>query len=412
MYWVNSLHIYQPPTQSEEIVRKVTFECYRPLMRILKEHKTARVTLNINACLTEQLIRYGFSDVIDGIGQLAQEGRVELTGSAKYHPILPLIPKDEMKRQIELNQESNERYFKGVYRPKGFFLPEMCYSRETAEIVKTMGFEWMLADEIAYDGKLGHCRNNNLYTIESLAPMKIFFKERRISTAIAFGRCQNKQNFVELNKNILSENVFLLTGTDGEVYGHHHLGQGRLLEEIFDDGQIPTCTISRLSELFLQNELVEPLVSSWSSWEDEIEQGIPFPQWNDPKNKIHQCQWELMALSIDAVKKMCISDGKTLQWQKARHTLDEGLHSCQWWWASCRPWWGPDMVSRGVALLTQTVLDLRILGLEESYIEKAVRLKEGINQLLREWETSGYARDRQKKYLQSHKEISSLLRFG
>lgn len=55
MYWSNFLHIYQPPTQSEAIVRKVTAESYRPLVRILQEFPQAKVTLNINGCLTQQL---------------------------------------------------------------------------------------------------------------------------------------------------------------------------------------------------------------------------------------------------------------------------------------------------------------------------------------------------------------------
>jgi len=49
MYWANFLHIYQPPTQSEEIVRKVTDECYRKLVQILSQAPSARITLNINA---------------------------------------------------------------------------------------------------------------------------------------------------------------------------------------------------------------------------------------------------------------------------------------------------------------------------------------------------------------------------
>src|SRR3972149_1379683 len=105
MYWASFLHIYQPPTQTEEVTRKVTDECYRKLVDLLLRHPDARVTLNINACLTEQLDRYGLHDVIDGRRALAERGQIELTGSAMYHPILPLIPAGEMRRQIEMNTE-------------------------------------------------------------------------------------------------------------------------------------------------------------------------------------------------------------------------------------------------------------------------------------------------------------------
>ena len=43
MYWANFLHIYQPPTQTEEIVRKVTEECYKKLVSILKNAPGAKI---------------------------------------------------------------------------------------------------------------------------------------------------------------------------------------------------------------------------------------------------------------------------------------------------------------------------------------------------------------------------------
>ena len=44
MYWANFLHIYQPPTQTEHIVRKVTSECYRTLVKVLDESPRAKIS--------------------------------------------------------------------------------------------------------------------------------------------------------------------------------------------------------------------------------------------------------------------------------------------------------------------------------------------------------------------------------
>jgi hypothetical protein len=35
-------------------------------------------------------------------------------------------------------------------------------------------------------------------------------------------------------------------------------------------------------------------------------------------------------------------------YKNARNFLDRGLHSCQEWWASKRPWYSPDMILRGL----------------------------------------------------------------
>src|SRR3989344_8240449 len=102
MYWANFLHIYQPPTQKEIWVRRITQESYRKIFSGLLKIKRARLTLNINGILCELLKKYGGTDVIDNIRQLLASGNIELTGSAQYHAFLPLLPKSEIKRQILL----------------------------------------------------------------------------------------------------------------------------------------------------------------------------------------------------------------------------------------------------------------------------------------------------------------------
>src|SRR4030042_338385 len=98
IYWAPILHFYQPPTQFHRVLRRVCNESYRPLVSLFHQQINARVTVNINAVLTEMLDEHGMSDVIDGLRELSELGRLEFVGSAKYHPILPLIPQDERLR--------------------------------------------------------------------------------------------------------------------------------------------------------------------------------------------------------------------------------------------------------------------------------------------------------------------------
>ncbi|HLD11852.1 MAG TPA: polysaccharide deacetylase family protein, partial [Patescibacteria group bacterium] len=148
MIWVNFLHIYQPPTQKPEILEKVVKESYRKVFAGLKKIPSAKVTLNISAALTELLVKYGYDDVIETIKELAEKGQIEFTGSAKYHPLLPRIPEEEIIRQVKLNIETNRKAFGDVFQPRGFFPPEMAFSRNVAEVVSKLGFEWIVADEL------------------------------------------------------------------------------------------------------------------------------------------------------------------------------------------------------------------------------------------------------------------------
>ncbi|MFX1260039.1 MAG: hypothetical protein ACFFAN_19490 [Promethearchaeota archaeon] len=67
-------------------------------MESVRDHPGAKITLNINGTLTEQLHDFGYDDLIELITTLASRGQIEFTGSGKFHPLLPLIPEPEIKR--------------------------------------------------------------------------------------------------------------------------------------------------------------------------------------------------------------------------------------------------------------------------------------------------------------------------
>ena len=60
-------HIYQPPVQIAPVVKQIVNESYRPIVEALKSHPEAKITLNINGTLTEQLHDFGYDDLIEGI---------------------------------------------------------------------------------------------------------------------------------------------------------------------------------------------------------------------------------------------------------------------------------------------------------------------------------------------------------
>ncbi len=408
MHWANFVHIYQPPTQTEHIVRKVTDECYRKLVRTLEEAPGARITLNINAVLTEQLARYDLNDVIEGLKRLAERGQIEFTASAIYHPILPLIPRDEAARQIQLNTEMNRHYFGDVYDPRGFFPPEMCYSADLARLVQELGFRWIIVDEIGFNGRIGSVRDDAVYTVAEAGNLPVFFKERPFSAGITYGQYPEGGPFLDALGGRLERSSYLLTGTDGEVYGHHRPGQEKLLQDIWALGRPATCFVSDLLDLYPAREDCHPLASSWSTWEDEMAQGIPYPQWDYPGHELHARQWRLTRLALDLVK---TASKEAPGYDRARRLLDEGLHSCQYWWASCRPWWDTGMVEWGARRLFDAVAVLQPALPPERSQEAAAAL-DAVLRTARRWQDSGVARKRKEEYLREHGEVSSELSFG
>ncbi len=277
-----------------------------------------------------------------------------------------------------------------------------------ATAVAEMGFRWVIIDEIAFGGKIGLARNDTIYSMKGLPELVVFFKERPFSAGITYGSYPGAKPFFEALKDKFATETYMLTGTDGEVYGHHRPGQERLLLEVFQAGNPKTCTISELLKLFTRREEVSPLPSSWSTWEDEMAQGIPYPQWNYPGHELHQLQRRLTYSVIELLNQV---SQNAPAYNRARYLLDEGLHSCQYWWASCRPWWDTGMIEWGAMKLRDAIGEIRD-SLPAESVNKTTDLFNLIVAAARNWQESGKAKELKEQYLEQHKQVSTELTFG
>lgn len=356
MYWANFLHFYQPPAQKEFWIKKIANESYRVLVKGLLANPQAKLTLNINAVLTEFFDRYGGQDIIAGLRTLAERGQVEFTASAKYHPFLPLIPDHEIRRQIELNTATNKKFFGDAYAPRGFFPPEMGYSRKVADVVRSMGFQWLIIDELAYSGKMNEIKWDTLYHLQGADDFFIFFRERdtsfRILSAEVGVSVFSAGMLVKLLGARLQSHEYLLTAMDGETFGHHRPGLDTLLFEMYQVPDLRSVTISELPSLITRRATVDPLSSSWALMRKDLEQKTPFSRWNDATNVIHQMQWRLTDLAISSLAALATTDPL---YQRVRVALDRAIHSDQYWWASASPWWSIEMIEGGAKELNDVV---------------------------------------------------------
>lgn len=352
MLWANFLHIYQPPTQKPFYIKKITAESYRRLIQGLLENPDARLTMNINGVLDELLDMHGEHDVLDGLRELLKRGQIELTASAKYHPLLPMLPDDEIIRQVELNNETHEKYFGDLYRPRGFFPPEMAFSKHVAEVVAKLGYEWIIVDELSLNRERDHGDRSTIYQVAGIDNFSIFFRERGMSYKILSGQIGTGTLLLESLGDRLKKDEYLLTAMDGETFGHHRPGLEHLLFEIYASKMVETVLISDLPGRFTKRTAIEPLPSTWALMEKDLEKSEPFSRWKDSRNQIHMLQWELTDLAIKVVRRTPKNDPG---FSKARIALDRAIHSDQYWWASAKPWWSLEMIERGAKELRDTI---------------------------------------------------------
>jgi len=271
IYWGNFLHFYQPPTQKKEWVDRITKESYRRVLEGLLDNPKARITLNINGILFDLWKKFGHEDVIEMVGKLLGRGQIELTASAKYHPLLPKIPEDEIKRQIELNTQTLHHYLGDIYQPKGFFPPEMAYDINVSKVAKEAGFSWLIAEELSHPGDVSYDR---IYQ-EKETGMAMFFRDREFSYKILSGQLGTSKLFLEALGDRLQSNEYLLTAMDGETFGHHRPGMDKALIELLKLDEVTTILLSDLAEKFSQVEVVETIPSTWALMEKALENENP-----------------------------------------------------------------------------------------------------------------------------------------
>ncbi|MFA6511777.1 MAG: UvrB/UvrC motif-containing protein [Patescibacteria group bacterium] len=388
MLWANFLHFYQPPTQKAFWVIKIANESYRVLVRRFKENPKARATININAGLTELFIEHGCEDVVAGLRELAERGQIEFTASAKYHPFLPLMPEEEIRRQIELNTETNKKYFGDAYSPKGFFPPEMGYNRTVADVVHNMGFKWLIIDELAMSGKMDELKGDTVYTLKGAEDFSIFFRDRNTSFRILSAEVGvsifSKGQLLALLGDRVNTNEYMITAMDGETFGHHRPGLDDLLFELYEAKELESVTISEINDRITKRKPVDPRPSSWALMKKDLERDTPYSRWNDSENEIHQMQWELTEMAIAAVHNLSPDDAG---FPKIRMALDRSLHSDQYWWASASPWWSIEMMEAGAKELKDVVYASP--ASTEKQRMRALELYQGIVFTAFEWQRAG-----------------------
>ncbi|MFA5776770.1 MAG: hypothetical protein WC988_04435, partial [Patescibacteria group bacterium] len=384
MKWANFLHFYQPYNQQKDILEAVVNQCYRPLLRGLVENKDARLTINVSGGLLEALDYKGFEDVISLFKELYQSGRIEFTSTACYHAFLPLIPKDEVIRQIKINNNVLRRYIGKDFTPAGFFPPEMGYNTGLEGILEDLGFKYILLDEISrekeiVDSPLCKISNSNL---------KVVFRQRTPSNLIMSGIERDSTSLWQtLSKYDIGS--YLVTAMDAETFGHHRPGLEKAFLEIFNNRSIQfTQLVDIVNDVSLNSVETGLQSSNWASSKEDILKGVQFISWNDPENALHRWQWGLVNLMLSLLNDI---NSRVEGYAQLRASADKALASDQFFWASAKPWWSVEMIESGVHAVLEVVEKIPQVNKED--MERAQDLYRKIISTAFEWQRTGKIRE-------------------
>ncbi|MFO8240431.1 MAG: hypothetical protein R6T90_05485 [Dissulfuribacterales bacterium] len=404
------LHLYQPITQSEDVFRKIYKESYGPLLRKIGKLKDFKISLDIPLSLLEQMDRYGYSDWISDVKELVRLGKVELVGSAAYHPILPKLSESLIEQQIILN-EYGLGYYLGAHQSLegesaimlknvvGFFPPELAVDEEVVAVLDSLRYKWLIADETAIPGETGFgIQKGKKYGIyrHKDYEAKLVVRNRAFSNMLSFKRDRDMSDIehaLRFAKTVGSnddsssgeEGRSFAIVLDGEFFGHHYDKGFFVLDGLVSLARKMNVNIVTISD-YVENNVSEILSevrpSSWGATDEEMASGNVYPMWDVPDNEIHELQWEilesLIALynrdgAISGFEEYSVlpfwdSEGikriknVVLKGKIAREILTQkSLNSDQFWWASKKNLptgdylYSPEMIKSGLQIFEHLI---------------------------------------------------------
>jgi hypothetical protein len=226
----------------------------------------------------------------------------------------------------------------------------MGYSPKVGKVISSLGYPLILVDEISFKGGKENAPKDKLFCLENTQTVTVF-RERSVSNCIMSALVRNRQEFYKILGDEVNKRAYLATAMDGETFGHHRPGLEKVLFRILSAKRIKQVFLSELPKYFKAEDQVSPLISTWASTSEDIEQGLQFYSWKNPRNRVHHLQWEFLKYVRSLINKRKYSE-------KVLEKFDRAISSDQFFWASGEPWWSIEMIEKGAWSLFKVLKDL------------------------------------------------------
>lgn len=381
------LHIYQPPNQLKRVLDKIVLECYDPLLDLILSRDNSRFTMNLNWSLTELLKKHGYKHLLRKIRRALKQKKIEITGTAAYHAILPLIPRDKQIRQININYQKNKKVLGKYYQPKGFFPPELAFGHEIIDAIKECGYKWTITDDEPFNCIHDEVPWNYIPEMEGLP---VFLRSNMWSNRVSMEKHDDGAKFsgrevtdwliYDMKKWWKDEDGYVIFAMDGETFGHHVPGYIQLfLEQMLDrinerQNEIKMVFITDLLDLFPTVPKEVP-PGSWSTNKEDFWSGNFYPLWKNKYNASHELLWELVELAISSVRKL-------------EENLDKSLNSCTFWWAAKSPEEYSPITYNSIKMLIEIIRHA-----QPSKLDRALEIQEELDRIFTDKSNLGVLMD-------------------
>lgn len=160
VYHALGLHMHQPPgnlrllIESNEWEAQQIMKCYERVPRYAERYRdVARFHVGFSGILLEQLCNCDiidsyrrFVDIPAMLDSYREADNIELIGMGYFHPIFPLIPREDWADQLSNGREIMSEVL--GREPLGFWPPEMAFDMEMVPALVEAGYEYVVVDGV------------------------------------------------------------------------------------------------------------------------------------------------------------------------------------------------------------------------------------------------------------------------
>jgi alpha-amylase/alpha-mannosidase (GH57 family) len=140
------VHLHQPVGNFDHVVEQHVREAYRPFLERIASHGFVPIALHVSGPLLEWLEAHDHA-LLDFIGRLAADGKVEMLLAGYDEPILSALPRADRIEQIEWMRDAVRRVFGAGLRAEGLWLTERVWEPDLPADLAQAGVRYCLVDD-------------------------------------------------------------------------------------------------------------------------------------------------------------------------------------------------------------------------------------------------------------------------
>ncbi|MFA6378153.1 MAG: glycoside hydrolase family 57 [Candidatus Omnitrophota bacterium] len=187
IFYALGLHMHQPPDNLALLIETNDWEaqqiikCYERAARYAHQYKdVACFHIGFSGVLLAQFLdpkivdRYRkYVDIPQMLEMYRSAKNIEIIGMGFYHPLFPVIPKEDWDEQLKQGKEIVEKIFH--QSPKGFWPSEMAFSMEMIPSLQKAGYTYAVIDHVHVKPKDPNQK------MDCFAPYKARFENAQIT---------------------------------------------------------------------------------------------------------------------------------------------------------------------------------------------------------------------------------------